>query len=455
MVKSAGPKERRLLERRYEWRLQHQMQGTALISSAVSCTLRVVPSRHTGGTRVPHVCHTDGLLLGCANCKLELTAPSGSFNSPCYPEMYPNSQDCRWIIRAPIGFIIQVTFVDFEVEEAQNCMYDSLSINNGETISRFCGITAKGLSFNSTRDVMIITFVSDFSIQKKGFSITYNIVAVSLQNQKVTIPQNQSSGLVSLSSKVSVPLLKQLTICFEATKTNNSIENWKAFSYHTSNKDHLSFGKEAYGHVFTVSDIPCILDPALLLDGSKDFFTESFQQLCVIWNSSSDYVFVSTKNSYQAVSCPDAKDLSIPGNGNLTLGSYSSGIEPLHGDIYNFRLWDFAMDSGTLANLSCEVKGNVINWENDLWNIPSWARKAESNLSCVGHDLARRPIQSCHITRAADNQPPMKRCHITSMLSRNQSGGNEGTAKVSPEVPHPYPPRQQEKKLSLDVVETL
>ncbi|XP_069625291.1 adhesion G-protein coupled receptor G6 isoform X4 [Ranitomeya imitator] len=321
-------------------------------------------------------------VLGCANCKLELTAPSGSFNSPCYPEMYPNSQDCRWIIRAPIGFIIQVTFVDFEVEEAQNCMYDSLSINNGETISRFCGITAKGLSFNSTRDVMIITFVSDFSIQKKGFSITYNIVAVSLQNQKVTIPQNQSSGLVSLSSKVSVPLLKQLTICFEATKTNNSIENWKAFSYHTSNKDHLSFGKEAYGHVFTVSDIPCILDPALLLDGSKDFFTESFQQLCVIWNSSSDYVFVSTKNSYQAVSCPDAKDLSIPGNGNLTLGSYSSGIEPLHGDIYNFRLWDFAMDSGTLANLSCEVKGNVINWENDLWNIPSWARKAESNLSC-------------------------------------------------------------------------
>ncbi|XP_073413811.1 adhesion G-protein coupled receptor G6 isoform X5 [Dendrobates tinctorius] len=321
-------------------------------------------------------------VLGCANCKLELTAPSGSFSSPCYPEMYPNSQDCRWIIRAPIGFIIHVTFVDFEVEEAQNCMYDSLSINNGEAVSKFCGITAKGLSFNSTRDVMIITFVSDFSIQKKGFSITYNIVAVSLQNQKVTIPQNQSSGLVSLSSKVSVPPLKQLTICFEATKTNNSIENWKAFSYQTSNKDSLSFGKEAYGHVLTVLDVPCILDPALLLDGSKDFFTESFQQLCVIWNSSSDYVFVSTKNSYQAVSCPDTKDLSIPGNGNLTLGSYGSGIEPLQGDIYNFRLWDFAMDSHTLANLSCEVKGNVINWENDLWNIPSWARKAESNLSC-------------------------------------------------------------------------
>lgn len=89
--------------------------------------------------------------------------------------MYPNSQDCKWTIRAPVGFIIQVTFVDFDVEEAQGCMYDSLSINNGETVSKFCGITAKGLTFNSTGNVMIITFVSDFSIQKKGFSITYNI----------------------------------------------------------------------------------------------------------------------------------------------------------------------------------------------------------------------------------------------------------------------------------------
>ncbi|CAJ0922976.1 unnamed protein product [Ranitomeya imitator] len=35
------------------------MQGTALNCSAVSCTVRVVPSWHTGGTRMPHVCHTD------------------------------------------------------------------------------------------------------------------------------------------------------------------------------------------------------------------------------------------------------------------------------------------------------------------------------------------------------------------------------------------------------------
>ncbi|CAJ0940689.1 unnamed protein product, partial [Ranitomeya imitator] len=35
------------------------MQGTALNFSAVSCTVRVVPSGHTGGTRVPHFCATE------------------------------------------------------------------------------------------------------------------------------------------------------------------------------------------------------------------------------------------------------------------------------------------------------------------------------------------------------------------------------------------------------------
>ncbi|CAJ0917638.1 unnamed protein product [Ranitomeya imitator] len=43
-----------LLQGRYELRLQHQM-----LVRVVPSTVRVVPSGHTGGTRVPHVCHTD------------------------------------------------------------------------------------------------------------------------------------------------------------------------------------------------------------------------------------------------------------------------------------------------------------------------------------------------------------------------------------------------------------
>uniref|UniRef100_A0A8C5Q4H8 Uncharacterized protein n=1 Tax=Leptobrachium leishanense TaxID=445787 RepID=A0A8C5Q4H8_9ANUR len=324
---------------------------------------------------------TQHSVLCCTSCKLTLTSPSGHFTSPCYPQLYPNIQDCKWTIQAPPGFIIQVTFVDFDIEEAQNCMYDSLSINNGESTSKFCGVTAKGMAFHSAGNEMILTFVSDFSIQKKGFNATYKHVAVSLRNQKVIVPQNQSS-IVSISSKVSIPTLNEVTVCFEATKYSNRTEDWKAFSYWSSSSDHFSFGKTASGHFVLISGVQCDLDTVLPLLPNGEFFIDSFQQICIVWNSLSDVLGVRTKSIYQNISCPGIKDLSIPGQGNLILGTYEINMGPLQGDIYNFRLWSTAMDSATLSNLSCDEKGNIVNWENEFWNIPSWARKAESKLSC-------------------------------------------------------------------------
>ncbi|CAJ0923931.1 unnamed protein product [Ranitomeya imitator] len=82
--------QRTLLEGRYEWQLQHEMQGTVLISSAVSCMLRVVPSRHTGGTRVPHVCHTDGLPQSCLSNQFQCA------NGDCVPRDFicDHDDDC-------------------------------------------------------------------------------------------------------------------------------------------------------------------------------------------------------------------------------------------------------------------------------------------------------------------------------------------------------------------------
>ncbi|XP_075453230.1 adhesion G-protein coupled receptor G6 isoform X7 [Ascaphus truei] len=351
----------------WKWKMQHML---CFIAVYIACVQHSV--------------------LSCSNCKLVLTTPSGYFTSPCYPSQYSSSLDCKWTIRAPPGFIIQITFVDFEIEEAQGCMYDSLTIYNGETLTpKMCGFT-QSLSLNSTANEMVVRFQSDFSIQKKGFNATYSQVAVSLRNQKVIVPQNRSSGVVSVSSNVSLPGLSQLTVCFEATLSSNSSEGWKAFSYWSSSTDVLSFGKIASGHSLFISGVQCILDSGLPLLGNGEFFRESFEQLCIAWDSHSDKVGVNTKNTYRTVSCPTTQGLAIPGNGNLILGSYDAKIGPLQGDIYNFRLWDVAMDSNALSNLSCDMKGNIVNWENDFWSIPSWARKAESNLSC-GTSLPTTP----------------------------------------------------------------
>ncbi|NWV23622.1 AGRG6 protein, partial [Origma solitaria] len=330
---------------------------------------------------------------GCYDCRTVLTDPSGVFTSPCFPSDYPNSQACKWIIRAPHGFIIQLTFIDFDIEEAPGCIYDSLTLDNGESPMNLCGITAKGLSYNSTGNEMIVSFKSDFSIQKKGFNASYVRIAVSLRNQKVIIPQVPDIDAVSVAETVSMPELRQFTLCFEATKgSSDDNDDWKIFSYTDELLTELfSFGKTTKGHFLSISGTQCILKNAL--PRNAEFFTGTFQQLCVVWDSFSDAIGVYAKSTYHIVSCPEVFGKVIPGNGRLVLGSNSNEVSSLNGDIYNFRLWNFTMTAQTLANLSCDVKGNIVDWENEFWSIPTSALKAENNLSCGSYLIPSSSIE--------------------------------------------------------------
>ncbi|XP_015988183.2 adhesion G-protein coupled receptor G6 isoform X5 [Rousettus aegyptiacus] len=343
---------------------------------------------------VPH------LVWGCANCRVILSNPSGTFTSPCYPNDYPNSQACVWTLRAPTGYIIQITFNDFDIEEAPNCIYDSLSLDNGESQTKFCGATAKGLSFNSSANEMHVSFSSDFSIQKKGFNASYIRVAVSLRNQKVILPQALDVYQVSIAKSVSIPELRAFTICFEATKIGKEDNEWMAFSYSDASFTQLlSFGKAKSGYFLSISGSKCLLNSVLPVKDKEDIFTESFEQLCIIWNNSLGSVGISFKRNYEAVPCDSTISKVISGNGKLLLGSNQNEIASLKGDIYNFRLWNFTMNSKLLSNLSCNVKGNVVDWQNDFWNIPTLALKAESNLSCGSYLI---PLPASELANCAD-----------------------------------------------------
>ncbi|XP_009279728.1 adhesion G-protein coupled receptor G6 isoform X2 [Aptenodytes patagonicus] len=330
---------------------------------------------------------------GCYDCRIVLTDPSGVFTSPCFPSDYPNSQACKWIIRAPHGFIIQLTFTDFDIEEAPGCIYDSLTLDNGESPMNLCGITAKGLSYNSTGNEMIVSFKSDFSIQKKGFNASYVRIAVSLRNQKVIIPQVPDVDAVSVAETVIVPDLSQFTLCFEATKgSSDDNDDWKVFSYTDPlSTEFFSFGKTTKGHFLSISGTQCILENAL--PRNAEFFTGTFQQLCVVGDSFSGSIGIYAKSTYHIVYCPSIFGKVIPGNGRLVLGSNSNEVSSLNGDIYNFRLWNFTMNAQTLANLSCDVKGNIVDWENEFWSIPTSALKAENNLSCGSYLIPSSAIE--------------------------------------------------------------
>ncbi|KAK5903035.1 hypothetical protein CgunFtcFv8_006849 [Champsocephalus gunnari] len=309
-----------------------------------------------------------------SSCVLVLTENQGAFTSPCYPQIYPNSQACRWTMQAPAGFIIQLSFLDFDLEEAPGCIYDRVLVNTGKTDVKFCGPTANGLTLNSTGNVMELSFNSDFSVQKRGFSVSFRHVAVALRNQKVTISHGNGQ-VTQVSGSVSIPTLSHLTLCFELERTGNKKKEW-IFTYSdSSNNVALSLGSDKSGMKMIVDGVECPIDSIL----SSANFTSAMKPFCVLWTSSNGRVAAYFNGNYSSKSCSASSGHSVPGGGQFKLG----GQHSFNGNIYNLRLWDYAMTLPQLNALSCDTVGNVIDWDNNHWSIQSSIAQTDTSLSCI------------------------------------------------------------------------
>uniref|UniRef100_A0A8C7KMQ2 Adhesion G-protein coupled receptor G6 n=1 Tax=Oncorhynchus kisutch TaxID=8019 RepID=A0A8C7KMQ2_ONCKI len=319
-------------------------------------------------------------VLSCSNsnCVVVLKDSQGEFNSPCYPQDYPSSQACKWTLQAPAGFIVQITFSDFELEEALGCIYDRIIVNTGNQDVKFCGLTAKGLTLNSTGNVMEVSFNSDFSVQKKGFSVSYRQVAVALRNQKVTV-SNGAGKVVQVSNSVTIPTLQQFTVCFEIARPNQKSKE-TIFSYtrleDSSGEEALSFGNNQDGMALVMINETCLIDSIL----NASDFTSTMKQFCLTWASTTGKVTLYFNSIYRVKTCSNTIGHSVGAGGLFRLGSHSS----FDGTIYNFRLWDYAMDMTQLVALTCDAVGNVIDWDNSFWDIPSSLAQTDSALSCKG-----------------------------------------------------------------------
>ncbi|XP_077076258.1 adhesion G-protein coupled receptor G6 isoform X23 [Siphateles boraxobius] len=327
-------------------------------------------------TTVAQSCQTS------VSCNVVLTDSQGSFTSPCYPNDYPPSQACKWTIQAPTGFIVQITFLDFELEEAQGCIYDRININTGTSDAKFCGLTPNGLTLNSSGNVMEVSFYSDFSVQKKGFHISYKQVAVSLRNQKVTMPKN-SKNTVRVANSVSIPVLTAFTVCFEIARTaQKSTETIFTLS-DAHGTSILAFEKTTRGMELFIVGSYCSVNDKIT---SSDI-TSSMKPICLTWNKSSGFVAVYFEGHYLNNICSASLVYTLQGGGILQLagkGSSSVNVDDqnLDGFIYNFRLWDYAMASSELSALTCDVVGNVVDWDHRFWTIPGTYTQTDSTLSC-------------------------------------------------------------------------
>ncbi|XP_015250932.1 PREDICTED: ovochymase-1 [Cyprinodon variegatus] len=155
--------------------LQNSQNAMLLFSSDINRTGQGFAIRHRGVKgHFPPAC---GILV--------LVEDQVSIHTPNYPQSYGDNCTLRWVIYAPPGQIVKLDFADFDLEESERCLYDSLTvlgdIEGHQEIAVLCGgsVPPAVLSFSS---VMLLHFTSDSSIPHRGFraALTFIRIEVSL-----------------------------------------------------------------------------------------------------------------------------------------------------------------------------------------------------------------------------------------------------------------------------------
>ncbi|XP_039305004.1 cubilin isoform X2 [Solenopsis invicta] len=107
----------------------------------------------------------------------------GVIESPNFPNKYEDSANCSWIIEAPIGNTINLTFSHFDLERGQDpkCVYDYVNIMEGDNdtpnnnLGQFCGTIDLPMKINSMQHQVFVTFITDSFIAFNGFRLEWTV----------------------------------------------------------------------------------------------------------------------------------------------------------------------------------------------------------------------------------------------------------------------------------------
>lgn len=95
---------------------------------------------------------------------------------------YELNMNCKWIINAPFGYAIQLTWVKFSLEKNGECNFDYVEVYENNTVTgksqqigKYCGQT-KPPSVISSFNTVTIFFVTDSSVNDLGFLLSYAFV---------------------------------------------------------------------------------------------------------------------------------------------------------------------------------------------------------------------------------------------------------------------------------------
>ncbi|XP_078369247.1 CUB domain-containing protein 2-like [Oculina patagonica] len=97
--------------------------------------------------------------------------------SPGYPNNYPSSMDCNYVVPIPDGMALKIDFRDFDVGYLSSCKDDYLKITNenSQTFGVFCR-DRTGKAVLVTGGSAVLKFHSDFFLEKRGFQLLFTFV---------------------------------------------------------------------------------------------------------------------------------------------------------------------------------------------------------------------------------------------------------------------------------------
>lgn len=118
--------------------------------------------------------------ISTPECGRQTTELNGTLSSPGYPSNYPSNADCIWVISAPSGHYIELTFKVFDIyKEGRGCRYDYVEIRDGNSrdspsLGRHCGRTVDE-KFQTVSNHARIRLHTDGSLERQGFVLTWSV----------------------------------------------------------------------------------------------------------------------------------------------------------------------------------------------------------------------------------------------------------------------------------------
>ncbi|XP_066579431.1 cubilin [Amia ocellicauda] len=102
---------------------------------------------------------------------------TGHIRSPYHPNTYPHDKTCDWVITQPVGYVVTLNFLSFDIEAGFSCFSDFVEVRDGASssspfIGRYCGTQMPSL-IQSTQRSMFIRFSTDSSVTNRGFEAEY------------------------------------------------------------------------------------------------------------------------------------------------------------------------------------------------------------------------------------------------------------------------------------------